>query len=321
MSIKSLGETPTMNSVQQESSTPLDAPAVEETKKPQPDPAVSERTAQAESARSRAAQLLTERRFSEAKSALAEADQFEAAPAKWKIERAAQAEAARTRAAQMLTERRFSEAKSALEEAEKLDGDPPKWKTESHRMISSLRAKLPKLKSGSATAEAAKDAEGEETGVGAVNKSLEIVSFYSKLAAGVGLLPGGLLNFAGVLAVEATMVWKIANEFGHTEGKERIRGSILSLIGAVIPAGIGHGAGLAIAAIPALITGTVVYFVATPILAYAMTQAIGNAFIMHFESGGTLLTFDPKAFGDYFLKEYKKAGGLVAPEAPEVKPV
>ena len=311
-----------MDAEQQATSPIVDAPIVEETKTPKPDPAVSERVAQAEAARTRAAQLLTERRFSEAKSALAEADQLEAEPAKWKIERAAQAEAARTRAAQMLTERRFDEAKSALEEAEKLDADPPKWKTESHRMISSLRAKLPKLKSGDATAEAAKDAKDAdaETGVGAVNKALEIVSFYSKVAAGVGLLPGGLLNFAGVLAVEITMVWKIANEFGHTEGKERIRGSILSLIGAVIPAGIGHGAGLAIAAIPALITGTVVYFVATPILAYAMTQAIGNAFIMHFESGGTLLTFDPKAFGDYFLKEYKKAGGLIAPEAPEVKP-
>ncbi len=32
---------------------------------------------------------------------------------------------------------------------------------------------------------------------------------------------------------------------------------------------------------------------------------------MHFESGGTLLTFDPKKFGDYFLSEFQKAGGTM----------
>ena len=305
-----------MNATKKDGRANAGASAAEEPKQPPADPTGPDRAAQAEAARGRAAQLLTERRFADAKTALGEAEQFEAEPPKWKLERAAQAEAARTRAAQMLSERRFDEAKSALEEAEKLDAEPPKWKTESHRMISSLRAKLPKRKTDDGTAETV----AEETGVGAVNKSLEIVSFYSKVAAGVGLLPGGLLNFAGVLAVEATMVWKIANEFGHTEGKERIRGSILSLIGAVIPAGLGHGAGAAIAAIPALIAGTIVYFVATPILAYAMTQAVGNAFIMHFESGGTLLTFDSKAFGEYFLKEYRKAGGMIVPEVPEMKP-
>jgi len=259
--------------------------------------------------------LLTDRRYAEAKSALGEAEELEAEPPKWKLERAAEAEAARTRAAQMLTERRFAEAKSALEEAEKLDADPPKWKMESHRMISSLRAKLPKRKTVDEAETAEKDAGGQ-IGVAAVDKSLEIVSFYSKVAAGVGLLPGGLLNFAGILAVQVTMVWKIANEFGHNEGKDRIRGSVLSLIGAVIPAGIGHSAG---AAIPAVIAGTVVYFVATPILAYATTQAVGNVFIMHFESGETLLTFDSKAFGEYFLKEFKKSGGTIVPDAPELK--
>ena len=309
-----------MNATKTEMRPSAGAPVAEENKPAPADPvAAADRAAQVEAARTRAAQLLTERRFSEAKTALGEAEQLAAEPPKWKLERAAQAEAARTRAAQMLTERRFDEAKSALEEAEKLDAEPPKWKSESHRMISSLRAKLPKHKTDKTEVVAA-EAVAEETGVGAVNKSLEIVSFYSKVAAGVGLLPGGLLNFAGVLAVDATMVWKIATEFGHTEGKEKIRGSILSLIGAAIPAGIGHSAGAAIAAIPALIAGTVVYFVATPILAYAMTQAVGNAFIMHFESGGTLLTFDSKAFGEYFLKEYQKAGGVIVPEAQAAKP-
>jgi hypothetical protein len=83
---------------------------------------------------------------------------------------------------------------------------------------------------------------------------------------------------------------------------------------------VGHGTGLAIASIPAVVAGTVVYFVATPILAYALTRAVGNVFIMHFESGGTLLTFDPKAFTEYFVSEFKKAGGTLR-RADETVPV
>ena len=233
-------------------------------------------------------------------------------------EKAALAEAARGRATQLMTEKRYAEAKSALEEAEELEAEPPKWKTESQKMITALRSRLPKRPPKPVEPTEAK-AEEPEAGVGAVDKSLSIVSLYSKIAAAVGLLPGGLLNWAAILAVQITMVWRIAVAFGKTEGKEKIRGSVLSLVGSIIPTGIGHGAGVAIAAIPAVVAGTVVYFVVTPVLAYAMTRAVGAAYIMHFESGGTLLTFDAKAFGEHFLNEFQKAGGVVKHDLEEAK--
>ena len=83
----------------------------------------------------------------------------------------------------------------------------------------------------------------------------------------------------------------------------------MALIGAIIPTGVGHGIAAAVIAIPALIAGSVLYFLVTPVLAYALTMAVGNTFIMHFESGGTLLNFDPKGFQEYFLKEFQEAGG------------
>jgi len=208
-----------------------------------------------------------------------------------------------------MAERKFEEAKKALSEAEALDAVP--LKSRSQTVIEDMRFRLKKLKFGASPKETA--AKEPEKALSPVDESMRIVSLYSKIAAGVGLLPGGLLNFAGILAVQVIMVWKIANTFGHTDGKDRIRGSVLSLIGSVLPTGIGHGAGMALVAIPAMIAGTLVYFLVTPVLAYAMTKAVGNTYIMHFESGGTLLTFDARAFGEYFLKEFQKAGGIVAP--------
>jgi uncharacterized protein (DUF697 family) len=225
-------------------------------------------------------------------------------------ERSVQAEAARARAASLMTERRFAEARKALEEADTLEAEPSR----PQRVLAALRSHLPKLSKsspGSEAAEAEKTPEAEAAPLTPVDQAMAIVSLYSKIAVVVGLLPGGLLNFAGILAVQITMVWKIANAFGHHEGKERIRGSLLSLFGSAIPTGVGAGVTYAVAAIPAVVTGTVLGFVITPVLAYALTRAVGSAFIMHFESGGTLLTFDPKAFRDYFLKEFQNAGGTL----------
>lgn len=243
--------------------------------------------------------------------------------------RAEAAEAARAKAAQLISERRFAEAKQALDEADQLETEPAKWKAGPQKLITAIRSRLPKKEAVVAEAAAA-EAVAEEVPVvepaaelSPVEKSMAVVSLYSKIAAAAGVLPGGLLNFGAILAVQVTMVIRIAKIFGHEESKDRVRGSVLSLIGSILPTGIGHGAGLAIASIPAAIAGAVVYFVATPVLAYALTRAVGNAFIMHFESGATLLTFDPKAFADHFVKEFKKAGGVVeeaaAPAAEAAK--
>jgi hypothetical protein len=52
--------------------------------------------------------------------------------------------------------------------------------------------------------------------------------------------------------------------------------------------------------------------VGVSVIGGAFTQALGNAFIMHFESGGTLLNFDPDKMRAYFRQEMEKAKATVA---------
>lgn len=189
---------------------------------------------------------------------------------------AAQAEAARARAAKFLGDRHFSAARKSLEEADRIEAE-------------------------------------SIVGLGPVDKAIDIVNFHSKLAGAVGLLPGNLLNFAAVFAVQVTMVWKICNVFGHRESKERIRGVLFSMLGSIVPGAVGHTTGLLMVLFSAVVAGIAVYFVATPILAYSLTDALGNAFVMHLESGGTLLTFNAKKFGDHFFREFQSANGKLAP--------
>lgn len=223
--------------------------------------------------------------------------------------RAAQADAARARAVQLMADKQYALARKALEEAEALDAEPTAAnQTGPRKVLAALGWRLNR-KSEAGASEAETDEAVVLTSTATVDKAVKIVDLYSKIAAVVGLLPGNILNFAAILAVMVTMVWRIATTFGHRDGKNRIKGSIMALIGAVIPTSIGHGIAAAVIAIPALIAGSVLYFLVTPVLAYALTKAVGNTFVMHFESGGTLLNFDPKGFQEYFLKEFQEAGG------------
>ena len=282
---------------------------------------VADRVAQLKAVQEQAAQYLRDGRYADAKRSLREAERLQTEDAKeqW----LAEAKAEREKALLLTDEGQLVEAKQALERADELEEKARGWKGRPTRLLTAVRSRLPRRTKSAEekSAEGAEVAEAATTAADPVTESLQIVSLHSKIAAGVGLLPGGILNFVAVLAVQVPMVWRIARKFGHNVTKEQVRGVLISLFTSIVPGLVGHGAGMAIAAIPAAIAGAVVYFVATPILAFALTRAVGNVFIMHFESGGTLLTFDPKAFTEYFVNEFKKAGGTVrqaeepAPEA------
>lgn len=235
--------------------------------------------------------------------------------------RTAEIEAAKSRAKQFIADGQLAEARKSLAEAEALSADPKLSTVSASRarlqkfaagVESRIRKSSEETKAAEAAARVAEDNDANAIALAAasVERAVKTVDRYSKIAAGVGLLPTFVLNFAAVLAVQITMVWKIAKIFNRTDGKNHIRGSIMSLIASVLPSTVGHGIGLAVASIPAVMTGTILGFVLAPAIAYAMTMAVGNVFIMHFESGGTLLTFDPNEFREHFYREFKKAGGM-----------
>jgi CRP-like cAMP-binding protein/uncharacterized protein (DUF697 family) len=204
-------------------------------------------------------------------------------------------QAARERATRLLKDRKYAEALQALAEADAVDqaaaASPMKRAEEETRTVAYPRR------------------------TGTVDQAMKIVNRYSKIAAGAGLVPGAVINFVAILAVQVRMVWKLARCFGYKEPVERVRGSIMSLLASGIPAALGHGTALAVTTV-ALVGGSVLYFLFTPVLAYAVTQAVGRTFVMHFESGGTLLTFDAMAFQDYFLREFHNARGNPVTQNP-----
>ena len=71
----------------------------------------------------------------------------------------------------------------------------------------------------------------------------------------------------------------------------------------MIPATSGMGAASALKAVP--IVNLLVAGFVMPVLSAGATYAIGKAFIQHFESGGTLLDFNPPDYRQ-FVKAQKE---------------
>ena len=118
-----------------------------------------------------------------------------------------------------------------------------------------------------------------------------------------GLIP---LPFVDVLAVgglQLQMLRRVSQLYDVQFSENRGKALIASLAGTMIPVTSGMGAASALKGVPIL--GMVASAFVMPVLSAGATYAIGKAFIQHFESGGTLLDFNPPDYKE-FIKAQKQ---------------
>lgn len=129
----------------------------------------------------------------------------------------------------------------------------------------------------------------------------EIVERHAAYAAVGGLLPLPFVDTLGVMAVVALMIEALAKLHGQDIGKDRVRTLVASLAGGFGQAGAGV---VTTAAFAKLVPGANILGIMTSsVAAAAMTRTIGRAFVLHFETGGTALTFDASAVRAYFASQ------------------
>ena len=129
------------------------------------------------------------------------------------------------------------------------------------------------------------------------NQAIRVVRRYVGLssAAGLLLLPVPGLDVTGAAAVQVKMLHTIARLYGVAFDKKLARHLIVALIGGGGSMMLALPMASAAKALP--VVGTVAGVLLTPTLAGASCYATGHAFVRHFDAGGTLETFNPKASG------------------------
>src|ERR1700676_930440 len=118
-----------------------------------------------------------------------------------------------------------------------------------------------------------------------------------------GLVPIPVIDVLAVGGLQVQMLRRLSQIYGIEFSENRGKSLIAALAGTMIPATSGMGAASALKAVPVL--GMLASAFVMPALSAGATFAIGKAFIQHFESGGTLLDFNPPDHRD-FVKAQKE---------------
>lgn len=136
-------------------------------------------------------------------------------------------------------------------------------------------------------------------------KALEKAKRYSAWSAGAGLIPVPGLDLIAITGVQLKMLAEIAAIYDVPFQKELGKEMLSGLLGSLVPLQIAHGAASAFKAVP--LFGWFAALLLQPALSGAAAYAIAKVFILHFESGGTFLNFEPSKVRDHFLKEFESA--------------
>jgi uncharacterized protein (DUF697 family) len=131
----------------------------------------------------------------------------------------------------------------------------------------------------------------------------KLVERFSLWSGAAGLLPVPFVDMAAVGGLQIQMLRRISQIYGVPFSANLGKSLIASLAGAMIPASSGVGAASLLKGVPVI--GTAIGAIVMPVLSAGATYAIGMAFIQHFESGGTLLDFNPLNYSE-FVKAQKE---------------
>lgn len=118
-----------------------------------------------------------------------------------------------------------------------------------------------------------------------------------------GLIPVPVVDVVAVGGLQLQMLRRLSQIYDIPFSENSGKALIASLAGAMIPASSGLGAASVLKTVPIL--GTIAAGFVMPALSAGATYAIGKAFIQHFESGGTLLDFNPPDYRE-FIKAQKE---------------
>lgn len=122
-------------------------------------------------------------------------------------------------------------------------------------------------------------------------------------AMALGLVPVPAFDMVSVVAVQLRLTHKLSKAYGVAYAENIAKSAIMALVGGVLPTMATASLASVLKFVPGL--GSFVGGAGVALLSGALTYAVGRVLAQHFESGGTLLDFDPSRVRDRFRAELK----------------
>lgn len=124
-----------------------------------------------------------------------------------------------------------------------------------------------------------------------------IITQHVTMAIGAGFIPLPLVDFTGVIGIQTNMLKSIARIYDVPFIKGAVTNALTSLAGKFL---FASSAVSLIKTIP--LVGQTIGSAASPLLYGTTTYATGKVFTLHFDEGGTFLTFDTRKMKSLYAK-------------------
>lgn len=129
----------------------------------------------------------------------------------------------------------------------------------------------------------------------------QIVERYTAYSAVGSIIPIPLVDTLSVVLLIVSMVKSLAGLYEAPFSRDRVRAAVAGMLGGAGQAGVGSAI---TASLVKLTPGAnMVGAAASSVTSAVLTRTIGRAFILHFETGGTALEFDPVVLRSHFEGE------------------
>ena len=126
-----------------------------------------------------------------------------------------------------------------------------------------------------------------------------------------GVLPVPAVDLVAIKGIQIKMLKELADLYEVKFTRDVAKTLLGSLISSTWSVGMGTTLGYGLAKFVPVV-GSALGIISTPLVAGTATYALGKVFLMHFETGGTFLNFDPNAMRSHFRSELEKAKKTVA---------
>ncbi len=140
----------------------------------------------------------------------------------------------------------------------------------------------------------------------------KIVRKYMLIAVAPGVVPMPLVSLGLLLSIQLSMLYKLARLYEISFSAQLGKSLVGTLIGAAFPTSLR---GFVIRNL-----GPIAGMLSMGIFGGASTYAVGQVFIQHFASGGTMLTFDPNKVSDYYTQQFTDGKRILRENFVGVKP-
>ena len=134
----------------------------------------------------------------------------------------------------------------------------------------------------------------------------QIVEKYAWWSAGAGLFPLPGVDVVLIGGTNVLMLRELSALYGVEFSATRGRALVSALVAGSVPPVLAGVAGFSrfLKFVP--VVGQLLAPFGTSVFAAATTYAVGQVFIRHYESGGTLLDFNPARMRAYFREQFAR---------------